>query len=43
MTRAAQRASPTRPCFREPVNHVTVHLDAGLAFVRAEARFILEG
>jgi ketosteroid isomerase-like protein len=36
---AARLASPTRPKFREPVNEFTVHVDDGLAFVRADANF----
>lgn len=34
---AARVASPTRPKFREPVNEFTVHVDDGLAFIRADA------
>jgi ketosteroid isomerase-like protein len=36
---AARLASPTRPKFREPANEFTVHVDDGLAFVRADANF----
>jgi ketosteroid isomerase-like protein len=36
---AARLASATRPKFREPVNEFTVHVDDGLAFVRADANY----
>ena len=36
---AARLASPTRPHFREPVNEFTIHVDGGLAFVRADANY----
>lgn len=36
---AARLASPTRPRFREPVNEFTVHVDDGLAFVKADANY----
>ena len=36
---AARLASPIRPRFREPVNEFTVHVDEGLAFVRADANY----
>jgi len=39
---AARLASPTRMHFREPVNEFTVHIDNGLAFVRADASFFVE-
>ena len=40
---SARIAANKRYRFREPVNHFTVHLDGDLAFVRADANFIVEG
>jgi len=39
---AARMANPTRPRFREPVNAFTVHVDGGLAVVRADASYFVE-
>lgn len=35
-------AATTRKRFREPVNHFNVHIDDGLAFVRADASYIVD-
>jgi ketosteroid isomerase-like protein len=40
---SARMAANKRTRFREPVNHFTVHVDGDLAFVRADANFIVEG
>ena len=40
---SARIAADKRYRFREPVNHFTVHLDGDLAFVRADANFIVNG
>ena len=40
---AARMAGTTRHRFREPVNEFTVHVDDGLAFVRADANYIVDG
>ena len=38
---APRLAAKTRNRFREPVNHFDVHVDLGLAFVRADADFFV--
>lgn len=40
---SAVRASASATRYREPVDHFTVHIDHGLAFVRADARLIVNG
>lgn len=40
---SARIAAGNRNRFREPVNEFTVHVDGDLAFVRADANYIVEG
>ena len=40
---AMVKARPTPSRYQEPVDHFTIHIDHGLAFVRADARLIAGG
>jgi len=40
---AMVKARPTPTRYEEPVDHFTIHIDHGLAFVRADARLIAGG
>ena len=40
---SAAKAQGSSTRYKEPVDHFTVHVDHGLAFVRADARLLING